>query len=347
MLKPEKTNGNGSPLTAKDYATSQDVRWCPGCGDYSILKQVHTVFAALNVQRENTVFISGIGCSSRYPYYMNTYGIHGIHGRAAAIASGLKTARPDLDVWVVTGDGDSLAIGGNHFIHLLRRNVDITVLLFNNEIYGLTKGQYSPTSPKGKISKSTPFGSVDHPFNPLALALGAEGTFVSRTVDRNPIHLREVLEESRKHKGTSFVEIYQNCNVFNDKAFDMFTNKETKDDTALYLKEGEPLLFGENLTKGIRLDGFTPEIVSLDNGYSADDCWIHDPHDKIKASILTNFFDYGLDYGGLPRPFGVFYKTERYTYEDLMSEQIEHSRAKKSADLDTLLSGGDNYWVVK
>ncbi|MFY0685804.1 MAG: 2-oxoacid:ferredoxin oxidoreductase subunit beta [Cyclobacteriaceae bacterium] len=331
-------------LSPKDYATNQDVRWCPGCGDYSILKQVQTIMPTLGVPKEKTVFVSGIGCSSRYPYYMNTYGMHGIHGRATAIASGLKTANPDLDIWVVTGDGDSMAIGGNHLIHVLRRNIDLNILVFNNEIYGLTKGQYSPTSPKGKISKSTPFGSVDHPFNPLALAIGAEGTFVARTVDRNPQHLRDVLIEAHQHKGTSFVEIYQNCNVFNDGAFGKFTDKQSKDATTLYMEEGQPLVF-DNETKGIRLDGFQPEIIKLDNGYSKDDCWVHDPTDKIKASILTNFFEYEAKQSDLPRPFGVFYKTDRYPYEDSMVDQIENAKKEKEADLDLLLSG-KNWWQI-
>jgi 2-oxoglutarate/2-oxoacid ferredoxin oxidoreductase subunit beta len=330
------TNG----LTAKDYASDQDIRWCPGCGDYSILKQVQTVLPTLGIPRENTVFVSGIGCSSRYPYYMNTYGMHGIHGRAAAIGSGIKAANPELDVWIITGDGDCLSIGGNHFIHILRKNFNVNIILFNNEIYGLTKGQYSPTSPLGKVTKSTPYGSVDYPFNPVALALGAEGTFVARSIDRNPVQLREVLQQAHAHIGTSFVEVYQNCNVFNDKAFDLFTNKETKDSNVINLVDGEPLLF-ENGSKGVKLDGFTPKIVSLDNT-SADECWIHDSSDKIKASILARFFDYGMDKGDLPRPFGVFYKAQRPTYEKVLQDQIdEHS--KTPADLDALLSGINNW----
>ena len=342
-----KTNMEAGTMTPKDFATDQEVRWCPGCGDYSILKQVQTIMPTLGVPRENIVFISGIGCSSRYPYYMNTYGMHSIHGRATAIASGLKCANPELDVWIVTGDGDSLAIGGNHLIHLLRRNINVNILLFNNEIYGLTKGQYSPTSPKGKVSKSTPYGSVDHPFNPLALALGAEATFVARAVDRNPVHLREILVETHKHKGSSFLEIYQNCNVFNDLAFDRYTNKETKEDATLYLERDKPLVFGKNQSKGIKLDGFRPTIVDLENGeHSADDCWIHDPNDKIKASILTNFFDYGLENRTeFPRPFGVFYQTERYSYEDLLEHQINKAQEEKPTDLDALLKG-NNFWTI-
>src|SRR5215471_17200459 len=242
----------GVKLTAKDFQTDQDVRWCPGCGDYSILKQVHTILPQLGLKKEEFVFISGIGCSSRFPYYTETFGMHSIHGRATAIASGLKAARPELSVWIVTGDGDSLSIGGNHFIHLLRRNFDVNILLFNNQIYGLTKGQYSPTSEKNKVTKSTPFGSIDHPFNPLALALGADATFVARSMDRDPKHLQEILVRSHKHKGASFLEIYQNCNIFNDGAFEVYTEKTTKSIETIFLEQGKPLLFGLNNGKGIK-----------------------------------------------------------------------------------------------
>ena len=274
----ETSGGNGSAtLTSKDLQTDQDVRWCPGCGDYSILKQVQTVLPELNIPRENIVFISGIGCSSRFPYYMETYGMHSIHGRATAIASGLKATRPDLSVWIVTGDGDSMSIGGNHFIHLLRRNFNVNILLFNNEIYGLTKGQYSPTSEMGKVTKSTPMGSIDHPFNPLALSLGADATFVARTMDRDPKHLQEMLRRSHAHKGTSLLEIYQNCNVFNDGAFFKYTDKETKADSTLFLEQGKPLVFGSSNQYGVMLDGFTPKIVNLEDGkISVDSLWIHD-----------------------------------------------------------------------
>src|SRR5687767_7371281 len=250
-------------FSSKDLATDQDVRWCPGCGDYSILKQVQTVVPQLNIPREKIVFVSGIGCSSRFPYYMNTYGMHSIHGRATAIASGLKIARPELSVWIVTGDGDALSIGGNHTIHLLRRNFNVNILLFNNQIYGLTKGQYSPTSEQKKVTKSTPFGSIDHPFNPLALALGADATFVARSMDRDPKHLQAMLIRTNQHRGTSFLEIYQNCNIFNDGAFETFTEKSTKADEALFLEHGQPLVFGANKDKGIKLDGFTPTVVNL------------------------------------------------------------------------------------
>jgi len=259
----ESTATTPTPLfTSKDLVTDQDIRWCPGCGDYSILKQVQTVIPELGLPREQIVFISGIGCSSRFPYYMETYGMHSIHGRATAIASGLKAARKDLSVWIVTGDGDSMSIGGNHFIHLLRRNFNVNVLLFNNQIYGLTKGQYSPTSESGKVTKSTPFGSIDHPFNPAALAMGADGTFVARSMDRDPVHLKEMLRQAAQHKGTSFLEIYQNCNVFNDGAFEVFTEKASKKQEALFVEHGKPLVFGQNGELGIKLDGFKPVIVN-------------------------------------------------------------------------------------
>ncbi len=331
---------------AKDYATDQDVKWCPGCGDYSILKQVQSVFAELQVEIDNTVFISGIGCSSRFPYYMNTYGMHSIHGRAPAFAAGLKSTNPNLNVWLITGDGDSMSIGGNHFIHLLRRNVNLNVLLFNNEIYGLTKGQYSPTSEKGKITKSTPFGSVDHPFNPLALALGADATFVARSMDRDPKHMREVLLKAEQHQGTSMVEIYQNCNIFNDGAFFTFTEKETKDDTVLFLEVGKPLVFGKGGNKGIVLDGFTPKVVSLDE-YSVNDLWIHDDTDRVKASILTRFFDDPRQENALPRPFGVFYRENRSVYESELIDQVQNIITTKGpGKLNDLLKGSST-WIVE
>src|SRR6218665_844911 len=332
-------------LTAKDFVTDQEVRWCPGCGDYSILKQVQTVMPELDIPRENIVFISGIGCSSRFPYYMETFGMHSIHGRATAIASGLKATRPDLSVWIVTGDGDALSIGGNHLIHLLRRNFDVNVLMFNNEIYGLTKGQYSPTSPLGKVAKSTPMGSVDHPFNPMALRLGADVTFVARSMDRDPVHMREVLKRANAHKGTSMVEIYQNCNVFNDGAFEVFTEKATKKLNTLFVEQGKPLVFGANAEKGIKLDGFTPTIVNLAD-VSANDLWIHDEKDRVKAGILVRFFDNMTEENALPRPFGVFYQEDRFTYEKAFNMQIGEAIAKKGkGDLDELIRG-KNTWTI-
>jgi 2-oxoglutarate/2-oxoacid ferredoxin oxidoreductase subunit beta len=334
-------------LTAKDFTTDQEVRWCPGCGDYSILKQVQTVMPELGLKREDIVFISGIGCSSRFPYYMETYGMHSIHGRATAIASGLKATRPDLSVWIVTGDGDSLSIGGNHLIHLLRRNFDVNILLFNNEIYGLTKGQYSPTSPIGKVAKSTPFGSIDHPFNPLALCLGADSTFIARSMDRDPVHLREILKRANRHKGTSLVEIYQNCNVFNDAAFEIYTEKATRKMETLFLEQGKPLLFGENSSKGIRLDGLKPVVVDLAAGdISANDLWIHDEKDRGKASLLVRFFDDPKKEDHMPRPFGIFYSEDRICYEDAMQRQLDEALASKGeGDLDVLLQGR-NTWTI-
>jgi 2-oxoglutarate ferredoxin oxidoreductase subunit beta len=321
-------------LTAKDFATDQEVRWCPGCGDYSILAQVQKIMPGIGVPKENIVIISGIGCSSRFPYYMNTYGMHSIHGRATAIASGLKATRPELSVWIVSGDGDSLSIGGNHTIHLLRRN------------FGLTKGQYSPTSEENKITKSTPYGSIDHPFNPLALALGADATFIARSMDRDPKHLQTILTRSHQHKGSSFVEIYQNCNIFNDGAFEIFTEKATKADNVLFLEDGKPLIFGANNNKGIKLDGLKPVVVNLEEGYSTNDLWIHNEKDFYKAQILTRMFDDPRIEGHLPRPFGVFYTTERACYEDVLHLQIEEAIATKGAgNLNALLKGKE-VWEI-
>jgi 2-oxoglutarate ferredoxin oxidoreductase subunit beta len=334
-------------LTAKDFATDQEVRWCPGCGDYSILAQVQKVFPTLGIPKEDFVIISGIGCSSRFPYYMNTYGMHSIHGRATAIASGLKATRPELSVWIVTGDGDCLSIGGNHTIHLLRRNFDVNVLLFNNEIYGLTKGQYSPTSEERKITKSSPLGSLDHPFNPSALALGADATFVARTMDRDPKHLQEMLLRSAKHKGASFLEIYQNCNIFNDGAFEIYTDKKSKSEETLFLIQGQPLVFGANKDKGIRLNGLIPEIVELNGSVSENDLWIHDEKDIYKAQILTRLFDDPKKERHFPRPFGIFYETERACYEDTMATQIKGAQSKGLADLDKLLRGKEVWSIIE
>ncbi len=332
-------------LTAKDFTTDQEVRWCPGCGDYSILAQVQKVMPTLGIPRENFVIISGIGCSSRFPYYMNTYGMHSIHGRATAIASGLKASRPELSIWIVTGDGDCLSIGGNHTIHLLRRNFDVNLLLFNNEIYGLTKGQYSPTSEQQKITKSTPLGSIDHPFNPSALALGADASFVARTMDRDPKHLQAMLLRSHGHKGSSFLEIYQNCNIFNDGAFEIFTEKKSKPEEALFLEQGQPLIFGAQKNKGIKLDGLRPVVVQLNENVSADDLWIHDEKDFYKAQILTRLFDDPKMEHHFPRPFGVFFETERPCYEDLMAMQIEETLSRGKGDLDKLLRGKE-VWTI-
>ncbi len=333
-------------LSSKDFVTDQEVRWCPGCGDYSILKQVQTVLPDLGRPREEFVFISGIGCSSRFPYYMDTFGMHSIHGRAAAVASGLKATRPDLSVWIVSGDGDSLSIGGNHFIHLLRRNLDVNLLVFNNQIYGLTKGQYSPTSEKGKVTKSTPMGSVDYPFNPIALSLGADATFVARTLDRDPKHMQSVIRQGYEHAGTSIIEIYQNCNVFNDGAFEFYTEKGTKKQNALIMENGKPLIFGENNDKGIKLDGFKPIIVDL-NDSSVNDLWVHDENDLVKATILSRFYDDPHVAGHFPRPFGVFYvNNNKSTFDKLFNDQIAYAKEIKGvADLDKLIAGRAT-WVV-
>ena len=330
-------------LTAKDYASNQDVRWCPGCGDYSILAQVKKVLSNIGAKRENTVFVSGIGCSSRFPYYMGTYGFHSIHGRAAAIATGVKSANPKLDVWVVTGDGDALSIGGNHLLHTIRRNVDINILLFNNRIYGLTKGQYSPTSPFGQRTKSTPVGSIDFPLHPISVAIGAEATFVARTIDVNVKHLVHTLERAAEHKGTSFVEIYQNCSIFNDQAFEYATGKETKDDTTVYLEHGRPLIFGKERKKGIRLKGMDPEIVDLDSGVAEDDLLFHDERapEPSLAYLLSR-----MHYPQFPEPMGVFRAIQRDTYEDLLLGQVDAAVKKKPLTLEGLFSEGDTWEVA-
>lgn len=327
---------------AKDFKTDQEVRWCPGCGDYAILAQMQKLMPELGVPKENVVFVSGIGCSSRFPYYMNTYGFHTIHGRAPAIATGLKIARPDLSVWVVTGDGDALSIGGNHFIHVLRRNLDLNILLFNNEIYGLTKGQYSPTSSQGLVTKSTPMGSLDHPFNPTSLALGASATFVARTLDRDLKHMGAMLRRAAEHRGTSFLEIYQNCIVFNDGVFFDYTEKESKPDHALFLEHGKPLVFGKENDKGIRLDGMTPTVVNLADGYSLDDLLLYDEHNLTLATIVSNM---SMN-PAMPRPFGVLYSASRPQYEQDVIRQIEQAVTKRGkGDIDALLRSGDT-WTI-
>jgi 2-oxoglutarate/2-oxoacid ferredoxin oxidoreductase subunit beta len=335
-------------FTSADLVPTQDIRWCPGCGDYSILKQVQRVLPEFGLKKENIVFVSGIGCSSRFPYYMATYGMHSIHGRAVAVATGLKITRPELSVWVISGDGDSLSIGGNHTIHALRKNPDINILLFNNQIYGLTKGQFSPTSPEGKVTKSSPMGSVEHPFNPTALALGADATFIARSIDRDPTHLQEMIRRAQGHKGTSLLEIYQNCNVFNDGAFFSFTERATKSDTSIVLEHGQPLLFGANRRKGVRLAAGMPEIVDLDaTGLSESDLWIHDEKDLFKASLLARFFDDPAKEGALPRPFGVFYAVQRTCLEDMIQAQIDQATARFGpGDFDKLLAG-DATWEIK
>ena len=331
--------------TAKDFESSQDVRWCPGCGDYSVLAQIQRKSPDLNVKKENMVWVSGIGCSSRFPYYMDTYGIHGIHGRAPAIATGIKINNPSLSVWVATGDGDLLSIGGNHFVHACRRNIDLNIILFNNRIYGLTKGQYSPTSEKGKKTKSTPFGSVDYPFNPVSLALGADATFVARSLDRDPKHLKEMIERASLHKGTSFIEVFQNCNIFNDGAFFLFTDKETKADNVLVLEHNKPMVFGKNNDKGIVMDGLTPKVVNISDGnHSINDLWVHDENDEnpARAYILSQF----SEMQDFPLPIGIFRKIQKPTYEEDFHKQIEEvKRTKGEGDLRKLYYSG-NLWEV-
>ncbi len=349
MLPPggDGAAGDAPGLTRKDFATDQDVRWCPGCGDYAILATVQRLLPELGVTREETVFLSGIGCSSRFPYYMNTYGFHSIHGRAPAIATGLKATRPDLDVWVITGDGDALSIGGNHLIHLLRRNVDLQILLFNNQIYGLTKGQYSPTSEEGKVTKSTPYGSLDHPFNPLAVALGADASFVARSLDRDPKHLAETLRRAHGHRGTSFVEIYQNCNIFNDGAFFEFTERDTKPLRTILLDDGQPMTF-DGGKRGLSLDGLKLTSIDLENGdASISDCLVHDETDRTLAYLLSQLFWTQPDgVEALPRPFGVIYREDRPTYDAMLQQQLaDVAKAKGKGDLSALLAGNTT-WTI-
>ncbi|HXN26439.1 MAG TPA: 2-oxoacid:ferredoxin oxidoreductase subunit beta [Candidatus Acidoferrales bacterium] len=332
--------------TKKDFQTDQEIRWCPGCGDYAILAAVQAVFAELGVPREKFVFISGIGCSSRFPYYMNTFGFHTIHGRAPAIATGVKLVRPDLDVWVATGDGDSLSIGGNHTIHMLRRNVGLKVLMFNNKIYGLTKGQYSPTSEVGKKAKSTPFGSVDRPFSPLSLALGSEATFIARSVDVFQQHLKETLRKAAAHQGSAYIEILQNCNIFNDGAWETITEKEARSEQVVQLDHGKPLIFGKNRNKGIRLVGLDLEVVALGNGITEKDLLVHDEHNPnpVYAFALSRMDSMP----GFPTPIGVLRALQGVPrYEDLIQQQIREVISKKGkGDLAKLLRAGDT-WELK
>jgi len=331
--------------TKKDFQTDQEVRWCPGCGDYAILSAVQSVFPELGIPREKFVVVSGIGCSSRFPYYMNTYGFHTIHGRAPAVATGLKITRPELDVWVATGDGDALSIGGNHTIHMLRRNVGLKVLLFNNKIYGLTKGQYSPTSEMGKKAKSTPYGSIDRPFNPLSLALGAEATFVARSVDVFQPHLKATLRKAAAHQGTAFVEILQNCNIFNDGAWEDLTEKDVRDDHTIAIEHGQPLRFGKNKDKGIRMKGLELEVVTLGDGASEQDLIVHDErHPNPAYAFLLSRMD-GTP--GFPTPIGVLRAVEAPRYEEGMNAQVRAVMAKRGkGDLAKLLGTGDT-WEVR
>ena len=331
-------------LTANDFASDQDVRWCPGCGDYSILAQMKKVLATVGTPREKAVFVSGIGCSSRFPYYVDTYGFHSIHGRAPAIATGVKGARPDLTVWVITGDGDALSIGGNHLMHAIRRNLDINIVLFNNRIYGLTKGQYSPTSPLGKINKSAPMGVIDNPLHPLSIAIGCEATFVARSIDVNIKHLSMVLQRAAEHKGTSFVEVYQNCNVFNDGAFEYATDRNSKGDTTIEIEHGKPLIFGKNRDKGIRLNGMEPEIVELGKGISVDDLLFHD--EKAPEPSLAYLLS-RMRHPEFPEPIGVFRAVDHPKYDEELNKQIENARKNRGeGKIEELLNAGET-WTIE
>ncbi|REF37134.1 2-oxoacid:ferredoxin oxidoreductase subunit beta [Thermasporomyces composti] len=335
-----------APATRKDFTSDQEVRWCPGCGDYAILAAVQGFLPELGIRRENIVFVSGIGCSSRFPYYLNTYGVHGIHGRAPAIATGLATARPDLSVWVVTGDGDGLSIGGNHLLHALRRNVNLKILLFNNRIYGLTKGQYSPTSEVGKVTKSTPLGSLDTPFNPVSLALGAEASFVARTIDSDRAHLTSVLRAAVTHRGAALVEIYQNCNIYNDGAFDLLKDKDTRDEAVIRLEHGQPIRFGRDGELGVVRDPATGSLrIARVDEVGADAVLVHDAHaaDPTTAFALSRLADpQTLRHS----PIGIFRQVERPAYDDLARDQLDAARAADGpGDLAELLRGTDT-WVV-
>jgi 2-oxoglutarate ferredoxin oxidoreductase subunit beta len=334
-------------LTKKDFESDQDVRWCPGCGDYSILAQTQKTMPDFGVPKEKIVFISGIGCSGRLPYYMNTFGFHTIHGRAATIATGLKGARPDLMVWVITGDGDALSIGGNHLIHAMRRNVDMKMIMFNNRIYGLTKGQASPTSPIGKKTKSTPMGTIETPIIPLNLVAAAEASFIARSVDTHSEHLQEMMHRAGEHSGAAFLEVLQNCNIFNDGAWRDFTDKSVKEDRMLVLKHGEPMIFGAEKNKGIRLNGLQPEVVTIgENGVSVADLWVHDETDPdaTRTQILSRMW-----WPDFPVPVGVFRRVPRPTHDQLLVEQVESAKAARAAkgpvDLQKLLAAGET-WTV-
>lgn len=327
-MSPSTAANPHLPYTKEDFVSGQDVRWCPGCGDYSILSVMQRTLAQFDTARENHVFISGIGCASRFPYYMNTYGFHTIHGRAPAIATGLKCVRPELTVWVVTGDGDALSIGGNHLIHAMRRNIDLKIILVNNRIYGLTKGQYSPTSEKGKVTKSSPMGAIDYPINPLCIAIAAEATFIARTVDTDPRHMGQVLARAMQHKGVAFVEIFQNCIIFNKDTYLPIVGRETRDDRTIYLEDGKPLSFGAQKTKGIRLNGLKTEIVDIASVKNPGELLVHNEKDPLPnyAYLLTH-----MEYPDLPVPFGVFRAIEKPTYDQMLNDQVKATIEKKGA----------------
>ncbi|HJP41316.1 MAG TPA: 2-oxoacid:ferredoxin oxidoreductase subunit beta [Dehalococcoidia bacterium] len=337
---PSSETPDSPGLSRKDFVSDQEVRWCPGCGDYSVLSQMQKTLPDLGVPRENIVFISGIGCSSRFPYYVETYGFHSIHGRALTLATGLKTARPELKIFVVMGDGDGLSIGGNHLLHAMRRNLDITVVLFNNRIYGLTKGQYSPTSEFGKTTKSSPMGTAEHPLNPARVALASRATFVARALDRDTKHLELMLREAAAHHGTSFVEVFQNCNIFNDGAFDAFADRDVRQEHTTRLENGQPIRFGKNLEHGVRLDGLTLEV--MENAESDEGLLVHDSsrQDPTLAYMLA-----GMDYPAYPVPLGVLRQVDAPVYEDIIEQQIKAAKESNPADFDALLRSGET-WVV-
>ena len=353
LTRPKASNGNGAAaepsastelpvLTRKDFVSDQEVRWCPGCGDYSILAQTQKVMPDFGYAKENIVFISGIGCSGRLPYYMNTYGFHTIHGRAPALATGLKAARPDLMVWVITGDGDALSIGGNHLIHALRRNVDVRIIMFNNRIYGLTKGQASPTSELGKVTKSSPYGTVDFPVSPLAIALAAEATFIARSVDTFTEHMQLTLDAAGRHHGSTFVEVLQNCNIFNDGAHREFTDREVREDRTVQLEHGKPMIYGKDKNKGIRLAGHVPEVVTIgENGITEADILVHDETDPLIAFMLAHVY-----WPEFPVPVGVIRRVSRPTHDQMLVDQMAQATATRGAgDLKRLLNSGET-WTV-
>ncbi len=337
------TQNNDAEYTKKDFTSDQEVKWCPGCGDYAILTAIQSAMTKIGRKREDVVCVSGIGCSSRFPYYLNTYGYHTIHGRATAVASGVKTANPDLSVWVITGDGDSLSIGGNHLIHVLRRNVDLNIVLFNNQVYGLTKGQYSPTSVQGQVTKSTPYGSLDRPFSPAKLAFGASATFIARTTDTNAKHVEAMMLEAEEHRGTSFIEVYQNCVIFNDGCHSEYADKKTRDDHSIILEQGKPMLFGSEVKKGIVLDHLTLKVVELGSTYTEADCLLHDKTNEMLASLLV-----AMDANrSMPKLYGVIYAVKDVTYNDQVATQIFEIKALKGeGDFNKLLNSGET-WEIK
>ncbi|MCD6112575.1 MAG: 2-oxoacid:ferredoxin oxidoreductase subunit beta [Bacteroidales bacterium] len=345
MTQNNNSNDTVSILTKKDFVSDQMVKWCPGCGDHSILASLENVLPKLGKKKEDIVVVSGIGCSSRFPYYVNTYGFHGIHGRALPIACGIKMANPNLSVWVTTGDGDSLAIGGNHFIHTIRRNFDVNLILFNNKIYGLTKGQYSPTTPLGQITKTSPYGTIDEPFNPGELVIGAKGTFFARVTDKNPKYMSDIMYRAAQHKGTSILEVLQNCVIFNNGAHNEITDKDKRDDNQLILEHGKPMLFGKNKEKGIRINGTKLQAVTLgENGITIDDILVHDEKEEDPS---IHFMLARMHLPELPVAIGVIRDVDSHTYEDMLYDQIEERKVSSPYKcVDDLLNSGDT-WEIK